>query len=221
MSKTTTDASRAQSKLTYTPVSNAREGHRTFNTLKRLITEVRQWARDTGNTELDAAMKDAYGLAVTGWTEVDESLSRLNSTRHNIKKRKQEDAIIDLDWAMKYLNRWQDRDGTVGNVECVTEEDLTDFILPDGSTLPASFASAKIERIEKDGIRMDSLRIIKCIFGTSAKLIISPHMINTDALRKVWPQLVDKLIAEPKGIIKGQPVTSGLTTRAGVLSPNS
>jgi hypothetical protein len=121
---------------------------------------------------------------------------------------------------MKYLNRWQDRDGAVGNVECVTEEDLTDFILPDGSTLPTSFASAKIERVEKDGIRMDGLRIIKCIFGTSAKLIISPHMINTDALRKVWPQLLDKLIAEPKGIIKGRPITSGLTTRAGVFVPN-
>lgn len=107
---------------------------------------------------------------------------------------------------MKYMHRWQDRDGAIGNASCVTEEELTGLTLENGRIVPASFASAKIERMDDLDNLVKGLRIVKSIFGNEAKLIIYPGILNSPALREVWPQLLDRLLAPCPGAIESTPI---------------
>jgi hypothetical protein len=158
---------------------------RNINTLKRLINEVGQWARENGPHELNNAMRDAYGLTVTCWTEFDEGLSQLSQSVRQIERGEHKDALESIRWAMKYMHRWQDRDGAIGNAGVVTEEELTGLRLEDGSTLPASFASAKIDRPDDLDNLVKGLRIVKSVFGSQAKLIINSEALDSPGLRKV------------------------------------
>lgn len=83
---------------------------RTIEVAKSIITDIRNWsdklpacpARD----DLHDAAQTLHDLLVSGWTEVDEALSSLNS-------------------AMHFLNRWQGRGGGVGNVRFVSTVRVT------------------------------------------------------------------------------------------------
>lgn len=191
--------------LTYSPISAVCHGPRNINTLKRLINEVGQWAKENNLPELNGAMRDAYGLAVTCWTEFDEGLQQLSQAVRQIERGEPKEAIESIRWAMKYMHRWQDRDGATGNAECMTEEDLTGLTLEDGRTVPSSFASAKIERLNDLDNLVKGLRIVKNTFGNEAKLIINPGILDNPALRGVWPQLLDRLLAPCPGAIESKP----------------
>ena len=190
-----------QTTFTYTPVPKVATANRTINTLKRIIAETGHWARENGNTELDKAMRDAYGLAVTCWTEIDEGLMQLSQAVRQIERGNTTGAVESIGFAVKYMNRWQDRDGAIGNAECVTEEELTGLTLTDGSTVPASCASAKIDRLDDLERAVKGLTLVKSVFGSDAKLIIKHHSLNTEALREVWPQLLDRLLSPCPGAI--------------------
>lgn len=184
--------------LTITQVPGVCEGIRTINTLKRLISEVSQWATETKQPALADAMRDAYGLVVTCWTEFDEGLRQLSSAVRQIERGDTQGATESIGHAMRYMHRWQDRDGAIGNIECLTEDEISGLIFEDGSKMPASFASAKIDRLDDLERTVKGLRIIRSVFGNQAKLIINPGILNTDALREVWPQLLDRLVPESK-----------------------
>lgn len=192
--------------LARTAVPDARQGLRNINTLKRLINEVGKWARGNNLDTLNEAMRDAYGLTVTCWTEFDEGLMQLSQALRQIERSEPAEAIESIRWAMKYMHRWQGRDGAMGNAECVTEEELTGLTLEDGTAVPASFASAKIDRLEDLDNLVKGLRIVKSVFGNEAKLIINPGILDNPALREVWPQLLDRLLAPCPGLIKGTPI---------------
>jgi hypothetical protein len=151
------------------------------------------------------AMRDAYGLAVTCWTEFDEGLSQLSQAVRQIERGEPKEAVESIRWAMKYMHRWQDRDGAIGNAECVTEEELTGLTLEDGTVIPASFASAKIDRLDELEHLVKGLRLVKSVFGLDAKLIINPSILDSQALREVWPQLLDRLLAPCPGAIGSKP----------------
>ncbi|UCV01735.1 hypothetical protein [Dechloromonas denitrificans] len=191
--------------LTYTPVPAVCNGPRNINTMKHLINEVGQWARANNLPELDNVMRDAYGLAVTCWTEFDEGLQQLSQAIRQIERGEPKEAIESIRWAMKYMHRWQDRDGAVGNAECVTEEELTGLTLDDGRAVPASFASAKIDHLDDLENLVKGLRLVKSVFGLEAKLIISPKVLDSQALREVWPQLLERLLAPCPGAIESKP----------------
>lgn len=194
-----------QTTLTYTPVPAVCHGPRNINTLKLLINEVGKWARENSQPELNDAMRDAYGLAVTCWTEFDEGLQQLSQAVRQIERGETTDALESIRWAMKYMHRWQDRDGAIGNAECVTEEELTGLSLEDGTVIPASFASAKIDRMDELENLVNGLRIVKSVFGLDAKLIISPRILDSQALREVWPQLLDRLLSPAPGALESKP----------------
>ena len=191
--------------LSYTPISAVCHGPRNINTLKLLINEVGKWARENKLPELNDAMRDAYGLAVTCWTEFDEGLMQLSQAVRQIERGEPKEAIESIRWAMKYMHRWQDRDGAMGNAQCVTEEELTGLTLEDGRAVPASFASAKIDRPDDLENLVKGLRIVKSVFGSDAKLIINPGILDSPALREVWPQLLDRLLTPPPGAIESKP----------------
>ena len=191
--------------LSYTIVPDVCSAHRNINTLKRLINEVGTWARKNDDTDLDNAMRDAYGLVVTCWTELDEGLSQLSQAVRQLERGEPTDAIESVRWAMKYMHRWQDRDGAIGNAECVTEEQLTGLTLEDGSSVPASFASAKIDGLDDLEKAVKGLTMVKSVFGLDAKLIVNHHLLNTEALRQVWPQLLDRLLEPAPGAIARKP----------------
>ncbi|MDR2366003.1 MAG: Bro-N domain-containing protein [Zoogloeaceae bacterium] len=75
---------------------------RTAKTVETILDELIRWAikevPGEAGESLRTALEDLSGLVITGWTEVDEALSTLS-------------------FAMRYLNRWQDRDGRIGNIE--------------------------------------------------------------------------------------------------------
>lgn len=73
---------------------------RTIESAKAIVTEIGCWANclpPQARQDLQAATDALYDLLVSGWTEVDEALGRMQT-------------------AMHYLNRWQGRGGHVGNV---------------------------------------------------------------------------------------------------------
>jgi hypothetical protein len=55
--------------LVRTAVPKSGLGKRNINTLKRLLDEVGQWAEENRLHDLAEAMRDAYGLIITCWTE--------------------------------------------------------------------------------------------------------------------------------------------------------
>lgn len=130
-----------QTTFTYTPIPAVFHGPRNINTLKSLINEVGQWARTNSLSELNGVMRDVYGLTVTCWTEVDEGLQQLSQAVRQIEHGETVDALDSIRRAMRYLHRWQDRGGAIGNAECVTEEELTGLMLEDGAIIPAAFAT--------------------------------------------------------------------------------
>ena len=93
----------------------------------------------------------------------------------------------------------------LGNAECVTEEALTGLTLEDGGAVPAPFASAKIEGLDDLEQAVKGLTLVKSVFGLDAKLIVKHHALNTEALREVWPQLLDRLLAPCPGAIAPRP----------------
>lgn len=203
--------------LTRTPIPAVCQAPRNINTLKRLITEVSQWARENQLTELVHAMRDAYGLAVTCWTEFDEGLQELSQAVRQIERGEPKEAIERIRWAMKYMHRWQDRDGAIGNAGCVTEEELAGLTLEDGTAIPASFASARIDRPDELEGLVKGLQIVKSVFGLNAKLIINPSILDSQALREVWPQLLDRLTAPPPGAIESRPFSWKATAPTPIL----
>ena len=194
-----------QTNFSYSPVPAVCGGLRNINTLKRLINEVGQWARENQISELSDAMRDAYSLAVTCWTEFDEGLMQLSQAMRQIERGESKEAIESIRWAMKYMHRWQARDGAIGNAECVTEEELTGLTLEDGRAVPASFASCKIDRPDELEQLVKGLQIVKSIFGNEAKLIIKPSIVNSQALRDVWPQLLGRILAPAGGMVESTP----------------
>ena len=146
-----------------------------------------------------------YGLVVTCWTEIDEGLMQLSQAVRQIERGNPSEAVESIGWAMKYMNRWQDRDGAIGNATCVTEDELTGLTLEDGRAVPASFASAKIDSLDDLERAVKGLTLVKSVFGLDAKLIIKHHALNTEALREVWPQLLDRLLAPCPGAITPKP----------------
>ena len=178
--------------LTYTPVPSVCEGKRTNNTLQRLLKEVQDWARENDLPELMQAMKDGHGLTMTCWTEVDESLSCLNHAVRSIDRGETAEAVVSMKWAMEYLHRWQDRGGAIGNCDVLSEEDLTGCTLEDGTPLPASLASAKIERPDEIA---KGLRIVKSAFGLPATLSIPLKLLESDELTEKWPLVLERLRA--------------------------
>lgn len=83
---------------------------RTIEVAKSIITDIRNWSDSLpagpARNDLHDAAQILHDLLVSGWTEVDEALSSLNT-------------------AMHYLNRWQGRGGGVGNVRSVSSVRVT------------------------------------------------------------------------------------------------
>lgn len=103
--------------LKFTPIGETWRGEKVTTTeASRLVREVREWAEQFDNPDahkLVEAMKGFDRLFATVWTEIDESLVRLSLAKHCHDAEK---AAEHLSIAMKYLNRWQDRGGRIGNV---------------------------------------------------------------------------------------------------------
>ena len=84
------------------PVHKDRNMPRDDKAIKNLIWELTLWGRENlphGEVaaSFEAAMRDLHDLQVTCWTHIDEALMSMSS-------------------AMRMLNRWQARDGRIGNV---------------------------------------------------------------------------------------------------------
>lgn len=105
--------------LRFTPIGESWKGEKVTNTeAKQLLRELRTWARQFHHPEaqkLDDALRDVERLFVTVWTEVDEALNMLTVSRM-VSKSDPERAEEYRQAAMKYLHRWQDRGGRIGNV---------------------------------------------------------------------------------------------------------
>ena len=113
--------------------------------------------------------------------------------RLTIERGQSADAVTSIRWAMEYMNRWQDRNGEIGNGEYLTEEQLTGLTLDNGDAVPALWASAKIEEF---GEVLNGLRLVRSRWGREATITINPTALDTAALRAAWPMLLDRLIAD-------------------------
>ena len=101
--------------LTYTRVGESWNGSKVTNTeAKKLVSELRDWAAQFNHpdaVQLGYALQDIEKLFSCVWTEIDESLTQLSVMPHSDHPEK------NLGFALKYLNRWQDRGGRIGNVD--------------------------------------------------------------------------------------------------------
>ena len=201
--------------LAYTPVPQPCQGKRTIKTLTRLLGEVLAWAEENNQHSLTCAMRDAIGLTVTGWTEFDEGLSQLSNALYCLEHGEEIAATESIHHAMRFMRRWQDRDEAVGNVEFLSQEDIAALNLKDGEKIPESFASAWIEPRDEVERAVKGLRIVKSIFGAEAEIIINPSVLDTDALREVWPLLLDRLIAPPPRVIPGRRLKPAIAVKGG------
>jgi hypothetical protein len=73
---------------------------RTIETAREILSDLLAWAHEElpnpARAETVDALQHLSGLLTTGWTEVDEALAAMSR-------------------AMRYLHRWQDRGGRIGN----------------------------------------------------------------------------------------------------------
>lgn len=104
--------------LTFTPIGESWNGDKVTTTeAKRLTMELLEWASQFDNPDakqLCEALRGFDRLFVRVWTEIDESLLRLALI--NLEKRPH-DAAEHIAAARKYLSRWQDRGGRIGNLD--------------------------------------------------------------------------------------------------------
>lgn len=63
----------------------------------------------TNQPELAEAMNDAHGLCVTYWTKLDEGRAHLSDALRQLERGESAGALTNIQWAMKLMNRWQDR----------------------------------------------------------------------------------------------------------------
>jgi hypothetical protein len=94
---------------------NWRGGKTTNREAREVVGKLRRWARQFDHPDarnLVSALDDVEMLFVAVWTEIDESLTRLS-----LMKEDPAHAAEHLQVAMKYLHRWQDRGGRIGNIE--------------------------------------------------------------------------------------------------------
>ncbi|MDR2214611.1 MAG: hypothetical protein LBE59_02080 [Nevskiaceae bacterium] len=74
---------------------------RTIDVAQNLAIEIRNWAEtlpdEQAKSDLRHAAQLLYDVLVTGWTQVDEALMKMNI-------------------GMSYLHEWQGRGGRIGNV---------------------------------------------------------------------------------------------------------
>ena len=159
----------------------------------------------SGLHDLDKAMRDAHGLAVTCWTEGDGALSQLSHGVRCIERGEIDKAAESVRWAMEYMHRWQGRDDAIGNAGCVTEKELAERLMLDGDLVPTSFASAKTDHLDD---LVKGSRIVKSVFGHEAKLIISSNVLDTPEFRKAWPRLLDRLLEKPVPYFPVRPISA-------------
>lgn len=104
-------ATRTYIKLRYRPIP---QNGGTSNDARYLIGELKTWVNQFEHEDaltLGNALNDIERLFVRVWTEIDESLSCLSDGKRNPHRLGE-----NLNAAMKYLGRWQDRGGRIGNV---------------------------------------------------------------------------------------------------------
>ena len=84
----------------YNPANPYPRNGRTIEVAKSIALDILNWSDHLPTTQARQDLHDAaqtlHDLLVSGWTEVDEALSKMHT-------------------AMHFLNRWQGRGGTVGN----------------------------------------------------------------------------------------------------------
>ncbi len=168
--------------LTHTRPNPVGMGGRTSVAARRIIKEVESWAGQIASDDSKAlleAMKDLNDLLITCWTEVDESQTRLSLAQCSLKENNIEEAKDNINTANCYLDRWQDRDGAVGNVALLRQE-----LPPLGG--------------EIEGLRL-SREVMGDVYRGQFKIVVNPHEINKEILFKVWPEILNQMVAnEPK-----------------------
>lgn len=100
----------AYTKLRYRPIP---QNGGTSKDARYLIGELKTWVNQFEHEDaltLRNALDDIVRLFVRVWTEIDESLVRLR-----FGQRSQDAIDANINLAIKYLRRWQDRGGRIGN----------------------------------------------------------------------------------------------------------
>lgn len=102
------------------PAPRVLEGGGTVKAAFSLVDGLREWARTAIEDPekqrfLIEALSALRDTLMTGWTDVDEALVRLSFAEEALSRKNNGEATTHLAIAQKYLHRWQDRGGRIGN----------------------------------------------------------------------------------------------------------
>lgn len=113
------DAAQAGNTFGYTILAKHDSGKETAADAEKIVEAARGWVREnvpSEQVEILAEIFDALSQTLSrGWTEVDEALSRLSLVQRSIR----DDAVAQDHFgvAVGMLQRWQGRNGRIGNAE--------------------------------------------------------------------------------------------------------